>query len=115
MMVIVFTGSRWSITLLIAWLLSTAALADSSELEPATVAAMAATCQGCHSRAPTSESVDQPSVRLPRLTGQSADMLSKKLLAYRADTLQGTLMNRLAKGYSEAQLTAIAAFLSQSP
>lgn len=67
------------------------------------------TCMGCHGvngKSPGS---------IPSIAGQSESMLTTKLLAYRDGTQKGTIMNRIAKGYSDAELHAVAAFFAAIP
>ncbi len=70
-------------------------------------ALLAATCAGCHR--------DEPSDPrgIPSLSGLSAAEIAGKLSAYRSGELQGTLMNRLARGYSEAEIRLLAVALGK--
>ena len=65
--------------------------------------ALAASCTGCHG--------DADGVGLPSLAGQSPERLTALLLGYKRGTQQGTLMNRLARGYEDDELRRIAAVL----
>lgn len=69
--------------------------------------ALAAGCASCH----------QPDQAIPRpLAGQARDALVAKLRAFRDGTASGTVMPQLAKGYTPAQLEAVAAyFAAQGP
>ncbi len=69
--------------------------------------ALAAGCASCH----------QPDERIPPpLAGQSRDKLSAKLRGFRNGTRSGTVMPQLARGYTPAQLDAVAAwFAAQKP
>ncbi|MEO9135900.1 MAG: c-type cytochrome [Casimicrobiaceae bacterium] len=69
--------------------------------------ALAAGCASCH----------QPDERIPPpLAGQSRDELSAKLRGFRDGTRSGTVMPQLARGYTPAQLDAVAAwFAAQKP
>ena len=65
------------------------------------------TCMGCHGvngKSPGS---------IPSIAGQSAESLSSKLMAYREGKLTGTIMNRIAKGYTPAEIKAVAEFFAQ--
>lgn len=78
-----------------------AAFAAASDDRPARE--WAAGCLGCH----------QPvGGTIPRLHGQSRDELAAKFRAYRDGRQPGTVMPQLAKGYTDAQIDAIAAWLS---
>ena len=67
------------------------------------VPVLAGNCGNCHGpdgRSPGS---------IPGIAGNSFAVLKAQLLAYKADEIPGTtVMNRLAKGYSDAELEAIA-------
>jgi cytochrome c553 len=66
--------------------------------------ALAASCRSCHHAA---EKV------IPSLDGQPRDALVATLRAIRDATQAGTVMPQHAKGYTEAELEAIAAFFAQ--
>jgi sulfide dehydrogenase cytochrome subunit len=68
-------------------------------------AVLAASCAGCHRDTPV-----EPG-GIPSLRGMTADEIAEKLGAYRSGELQGTLMNRLARGYSEREIRILAAAL----
>ena len=68
-------------------------------------AVLAATCSGCHRATPTEAD------GIPSLTGLTADEIAARLLAYKRGEAQGTLMPRLARGYSDAQIALLAATL----
>ncbi len=59
-------------------------------------------CSGCHA------AIADPG--FPPIAGRPAAELQAKLLAYRAGTIPATVMDRLAKGFSPAELTSIAAW-----
>ncbi len=68
---------------------------------------MAATCQSCHGVEGRAQGVGL------RLAGQGAAEIERKLLGYRNGALQGTIMQRHAKGYSEAELRALAQYFGR--
>ncbi|MGD2073606.1 MAG: c-type cytochrome [Gammaproteobacteria bacterium] len=69
--------------------------------------AIAYTCAGCHG----TNGVSQGSA--PSLAGEKAENLKEMLLDYKNDKEEGTIMNRIAKGYSDAELAAVAEFFSE--
>jgi len=71
-------------------------------------AVLAATCSGCHRDSPAAAD------GIPGLNGQTAAEIADKLRAYRQGTLQGTLMNRLARGYTDAEIERLAAALGEA-
>ncbi|GLS28084.1 c-type cytochrome [Marinibactrum halimedae] len=87
-------------------LATSASMAEPVSMEDAK--AMAAVCNGCHG--PLLSSPLSP----PLLHNQPADQLFTKLITYKTGQLEGTLMNRIAKGYSKEQLRAIANVLAST-
>lgn len=66
------------------------------------VAAMV--CSGCHG---------QSDNQMPDLSRYSAAQIEAMMLAFRSDERPVTLMNRLAKGYSEIEIRAISKALAK--
>jgi len=66
-------------------------------------------CSGCHA---ASEAVETP---VPRLAGLPAPRIAEAMRAFRAGTRPGTIMPRLAKGFSDDEITAIAAWYAAMP
>lgn len=64
----------------------------------------AGACSGCH----TAERSE-----IPSLDGLSAAEIEAALAAYRSGTRAGTIMPRIAKGFSPKEAGAIAAFLGR--
>ena len=83
------------------WASASAAEVDDSE---ALGEALAQTCTGCHA---VGNQV------LPALQVFTQAELLERLRDYKADRRQGTLMNRLSKGYTDAELILIARALGQ--
>lgn len=94
---------RWRLALIIMGLL--VACSGYAELNPRSIAV---NCLNCH--ADTSGLIDSP---LPALSGFSRQQLEQALLNFKYDKQSGTLMPRLAKGYSDEQLQAVADYLSR--
>ena len=61
---------------------------------------LAAACSGCH--APTNQAI-------PTLVGLDQNDMRDRMLAYAKDPKGNTVMHRLARGYSEEDIDAIAA------
>ena len=83
------------------WLLSAPAWSD----EPVSV--MAASCLGCH------EPPGAERTAIPTLSQRAATELATALQAYRSGDLTGTVMNRIARGYSESELAGLAQFFGE--
>jgi cytochrome subunit of sulfide dehydrogenase len=64
----------------------------------------AASCSGCH---PASTRVTSA---VPRLAGLDQAAIVKALQDFRAGTRAGTVMDRIAKGFTDAEIQAIAAW-----
>ena len=64
----------------------------------------ALSCSGCHASA---ASVETP---VPRLTGHSAEAIVAAMQAFRAGQKPATVMDRIAKGFTDDEIKAIAAW-----
>ena len=71
--------------------------------------AMASACSSCHS----AHSVGSDSEGPGSLAALSANEIEQALLAFRSGERVGTLMNRLARGYSDSEITAMARVLTK--
>jgi sulfide dehydrogenase cytochrome subunit len=69
----------------------------------------AAACSGCH---PAGTKVDSP---VPRLAGRSAADIAAAMKAFRSGERSGTVMGRIAKGFSDDEVQAIAAWYAAQP
>lgn len=67
----------------------------------------AASCSGCH---PASTRVTSP---VPRLNGMDRAAIIKALQDFRSGNRAGTVMDRIAKGFTDAEIQAIAAWYAQ--
>ena len=79
---------------------SGARVADATDID---ARALAASCRTCHQRG---ESI------IPSIDGQSYATLNATLRGYRDGSRAGTVMPQLAKGYTVAELDAIAQYLA---
>lgn len=66
----------------------------------------AAACANCHG----TEGRAQPGMEA--LAGKDKDELTQKLMDYKSGRKPATLMHQIAKGYSDEQLTQIAAYFA---
>ncbi|MDT4291170.1 hypothetical protein RO575_16505 [Methylomonas sp. MO1] len=71
--------------------------------------AIAFNCRNCHAES----SLDAKS-SIPSLKSLSAQQIQQALLDFKYDKKPATLMPRLAKAYSDAELAAVAKFLSRN-
>ncbi|MBX9757994.1 MAG: cytochrome C [Beijerinckiaceae bacterium] len=63
----------------------------------------ATSCLGCHAGADNA---------LPSLKGRSASDIEAAMIAFRTGAREATVMDRLAKGFDEAETRAISAWLA---
>lgn len=64
----------------------------------------AASCSGCHAAKPNVDTM------VPRLAGQDADAIVAAMKAYRGGQRAATVMDRIAKGFSDDEIDAIGAW-----
>lgn len=76
--------------------------------QSADVAVLAGSCANCHSDGRTTGTI-------PPLAGRPAQTLAALLKSYKGDTPPPgtTIMNRLAKGYTDEQIEALAKYFSE--
>jgi cytochrome subunit of sulfide dehydrogenase len=72
----------------------------------ADIPAGAAACSGCH---PAGRGVDTP---VPRLIGRDAAQIVAAMADFRAGKRPATIMDRVAKGFTEDETKAIAAWFA---
>jgi cytochrome subunit of sulfide dehydrogenase len=66
----------------------------------------AASCTGCHAERPDANAP------IPRLAGQDVNAMVAAMQAYRAGQRPATVMDRVAKGFSDDEIRAIAAWFA---
>jgi sulfide dehydrogenase cytochrome subunit len=86
------------------WLLLLFVGSPAADETDARATAMAATCSGCHGGT---------SQMLPTLTTLKASAITQKLLAFKSGERSATLMNRIARGYTDDELASIAGILGK--
>ena len=67
----------------------------------------AASCSGCH---PSSPRVSSP---VPRLAGMDEGAIVRALHEFRSGARTGTVMDRIAKGFTDTEIQAIAAWFAR--
>ena len=88
----------------IALMIASAAVAPATASE-APLAALA--CSGCH---PASSNIQTP---MPRLEGRREADIVEQMQAFRDGKRDATVMDRIAKGFSDPEIQAIAAWYAQ--
>ncbi|MFM8467227.1 MAG: c-type cytochrome [Oxalobacteraceae bacterium] len=97
---------------MLALALSTASTALAIDQQTLYTQSLAATCANCHG----TQGKGVPEGSVPKLAGLTADYLEAQMKAFKSGERQATIMHQLAKGYSDEQLRALAAyFASQKP
>jgi sulfide dehydrogenase cytochrome subunit len=90
--------------------IATALHAGAAAAQNANPQLLSLSCAGCHG--PSGKSPGD----IPSINGRSADSLAIALRGFRADPTPAgvTVMNRIAKGYTEAEIDAVAREISAS-
>jgi cytochrome subunit of sulfide dehydrogenase len=73
--------------------------------------ALAANCAACHG----TDGRPVPGTHLPALAGKSRQLLLERLHAFREGIRPATVMQQIAKGYSDAQLAELAGYFAAQP
>ena len=77
-----------------------------AQAEIASGAVLTNTCFSCHG-------TDGKSVGdMPSIAGKSADFIAKKLKGFKSGELEATIMNRIAKGFTDEEIAALAKFFA---
>ena len=79
--------------------LLTPVLLWAADASPAMLGNACAPCHGTDGKSPGA---------IPSLAGKSADYISQRMLEFKAGSRAGTVMNRIAKGYTDAEIAALA-------
>lgn len=92
------------------WALATSVLAISAmaQAAPPTAAMLSNACAGCHG---TNGGSAGPS--MPSLAGQSKESIVDAMKKFKGGARPSSVMGRLAKGYSDAEITAMGEFFSK--
>ena len=69
---------------------------------------LAATCSSCHG----TDGKAAPGAAIPPLTGLSRDYIVAQMQAFRDGKRPATVMHQLAKGYTNEQIDALAAYFA---
>jgi sulfide dehydrogenase cytochrome subunit len=85
----------------------TAGLAVASPAIAAEGSILALSCAACHG--PDGKSPGA----IPAITGKTAAFLETTLADFKSGKRPGTVMNRLAKGYTDDEIKALAAYFAQ--
>jgi cytochrome subunit of sulfide dehydrogenase len=103
------TAARFRSASLVAALLFCAAAARAQSVPvPLAMHLLAATCANCHG----TEGRPVPGEAMPRLAGQPQEALAASLRAFRDGSRPATVMHQLAKGYSNEEIDALAAYFA---
>ncbi len=107
-----FIMTKHSLRMALAIVLLSAGAANANDQQELYTKSLAATCANCHG-------TNGKSIRdgaLPSLAGMKNDELIAQMQAFKSGARAATIMHQIAKGFSEQQITALAAyFASQQP
>ena len=84
------------------------AAGDAAALRSAALAASCANCHGTQGKAPERAPI-------PGLAGLPRDYLVEQMVAFRDGKRAATVMQQIAKGYSDAQLAQLADYFAAQP
>jgi|APFre7841882724_1041349.scaffolds.fasta_scaffold03324_5 cytochrome c553 len=90
----------------VAVLAATPLLASAQQPAPQAARDMAASCAICHGTNGVSPG------GMPQLAGQSADTLARHMREFREGKRPATIMHQIARGYTDPQIDAMAAFFA---
>ncbi len=82
----------------------------SAESRPITAPELAAKCNRCHGA-----EVKNPTMAIPKISGQDKDYLVKALRAYRDGKRGSSMMHRMSLPYSEAIIESVASLYANQP
>lgn len=101
-------ASTLSIVLLLGGLASTAQA--EAEFSREQLEVMAGGCASCHG------TDGRLAGAVPAIAGRPASLLESRMLAFKADEVEDTtVMNRIAKGFSDEELAALARHFAENP
>ena len=90
----------------VAFIASATFASGPARAEMASGAVLTNTCFSCHG-------TDGKSVGdMPSIAGKSEDFITRKLKAFKSGELEATVMNRIAKGFTDEEIAALAKFFS---
>lgn len=101
------TGLSWAATSLAAALGAAPAAAQTGP-DALYLRSLAATCANCHG----TDGAAAPGAPMPRLAGLKAEFITEQLQAFRDGKRPATVMHQLAKGYTDEQIAALAAYFA---
>ena len=78
--------------------------ADAADAPPG-----ASSCTGCHASAKIPDSM------IPRIAGRKASDITTAMREYRSGAWPSSVMGRIAKGFTDPQIDAIAAWFAAQP
>lgn len=82
-----------------------------SNLSPSGVRALAANCAACHG----TNGKAAPGSTVPGLAGQPKEAFVTAMVQFKEGKRPATLMHQIAKGYTDAEIAALADYFSKQP
>jgi cytochrome subunit of sulfide dehydrogenase len=104
---VTFSSGHWSL-ITGHWFVAAClfALVAAAAAPPAVPPSGAASCTGCHAADPKIET------RVPRISGRPPAEIAAAMEAFRSGQKPATVMDRIAKGFTDAEIRAIADWVS---
>lgn len=99
---------KWITTTLGICLLVSATMAHAGSTDPNLARNLAATCANCHG----TNGKAKPGAGMDALAGMDGAKLLQKLKEFRSGSKPGTVMPQISKGYTEEQLSLVAAYFA---
>lgn len=97
---------QWNVLLLAGVLAALPGCAQAQAMEPLQVRSLAASCANCHGTLGVAQLGNES------LAGGNRDQMLKSLLDFKTGQRPATVMHQLARGYTDVQLAALAAYFS---
>ena len=76
---------------------------------------LAESCSGCHRKVTSDDTNAAGEAVFPQIYGRPAAEIRDAMLAFRTDERAATVMNRIAKGYSPAEIDILSTYLAEQP
>ena len=97
---------KWNELVVVGTLASIGGFVHAQSMDPLHLRSLAASCANCHGTLGVAEAGNES------LAGASKDELLKKMMDFKTGKKPATIMHQLSKGYTDAQIVAIAGYFA---